>query len=242
MVTSLFSNLVGWNRADATAVKKPVEKASGKTTSIRALPASWYTSQDMYELEKRAIFHRRWLMITHSHRFKSIGDWLKYDTANIDFVLYRAQDGTIKGAQECTTFDQIDDTKYPVHIHVDYNGLIWVNLDKNETPEIEWDELFAGIDRQERYGTLDFNNYEFDHSWQMEGPYNWKIASDNYNECYHCSSTHPDLCSLTNIEAYYVEPENGYIKHFVATKPEQEAKGLRVHPTYFYPSTSMNIS
>lgn len=243
MVSSIFNTLVGLSglRSTKKQVEQPIAKTE-KANPVRALPGSWYTSPEMYELEKKAIFHRRWLLITHSHRLKRIGDWLKYDSANVDFVLFRHTDETIRGNRDVSSFDEITEDHLPVHIHIDYNGLIWVNLDENEEPEIKWDDLFAGIDRQERYGTLDFNNYEFDHSWQLEGPYNWKIASDNYNECYHCTTTHPDLCELTNITSYYVEPSNGYIKHFVGTKPEQEAKGLRVHPTYFYPSTSMNIS
>lgn len=244
MVTSIFNSLVrlGSSYVGKKAVEKPIEEKNEKAQPVRALPACWYTSPEMYELERRAIFQRRWLLITHRHRLRRAGDWLKYDSANIDFVLYRDAEGQIKGNRDVSTLDQITPDTLPVHIHIDTNGLIWVNLDKNEVPEIAWDDLFEGIDKQERYTGLDFDNYEFDHTWQIEGPYNWKIASDNYNECYHCSTTHPDLVALTNIHSYYVEPSNGYIKHFVGTKPEQEAKGMRVHPTYFYPSTSMNIS
>lgn len=243
MVTSYFKSLIGFG--NTTAGKKSVQQtkeSNGKAEPVRALPANWYTSPEMYQLERRAIFQRRWLLVTHRHRLKRAGDWLKYDAANIDFVLYRDTDEEIRGHRDVSTFDEITSDTLPVHIHIDYNGLIWVNLDEKEVPEIAWDDLFTGIDRQERYTGLDFDNYEFDHTWQIEGPYNWKIASDNYNECYHCTTTHPDLCELTNITSYYVEPSKGYIKHFVGTKPEQEAKGLRVHPTYFYPSTSMNVS
>ena len=46
--------------------------------AIRALPANWYTSQEMYELERRAIFSRKWLIITHHLRLKEPGDFLRY--------------------------------------------------------------------------------------------------------------------------------------------------------------------
>lgn len=236
MVASFLSNALG-----LSSPKPAVQKEIAKASAVRCLPASWYTSQDMYELERKAIFTRRWLLITHSHRLKEAGDWLHYDVVNIDFVLYRHSDGEIYGVRDACDLNDITDNA-SIHIHLDHNRFIWVNLDEKETPAIAWDDLFEGIDQQDRYKGLNIDDYEFDHSWQMEGPYNWKIASDNYNECYHCLTTHPDLVALTDLHAYYVEPAHGWIKHFVATKPEQEARGLRVHPTYFYPSTSMNIS
>jgi len=237
MVSSIFDIL-------RRGVSPPPRKTKlvEKQSAVRAIPASWYTSQEMYELEKRAIFTRRWLLITHGHRLKQVGDWLHYDVVNINFVLYRAGDGNIHGVRNASTYHEISADHFPIHIHIDYNGFIWVNLDDNEVPEISWDELFEGIDRQDRYEGLNFDDYEFDHSWQMDGPYNWKIASDNYNECYHCATTHPDLKALTNLESYRVETNAGWIKHFVGTKPEEEAQGRRVHPTYFYPSSSMNVS
>ena len=30
------------------------------------------------------------------------------------------------------------------------------------------------------------------HSYLVDA--NWKIIIENYNECYHCSSIHPELC------------------------------------------------
>ncbi|KAE8345538.1 hypothetical protein BDV24DRAFT_159401 [Aspergillus arachidicola] len=37
---------------------------------VRALPVSWYTSEDMYELERWDILSRRWLFLIHSSRLK----------------------------------------------------------------------------------------------------------------------------------------------------------------------------
>lgn len=234
MVSSIFNYL---------GLGKPVPAGKpAKPTPVRALPASWYTSEEMYELERRAIFTRKWLLITHKVRLQQDGASLQYDVAGFDFVLYREEDGTISGRRGTHDDNESTHTHLPVHIHIDHNGFIWVNLDEKEVPEVAWEEDFANVDRQQRYQGLNFDDYEFDHSWEMDGPYNWKILADNYNECYHCATTHPDLNALTDLQAYYVEPKDGYIEHYVATRPEQEAKGLRVHPTYFFPSSSMNVS
>jgi len=40
---------------------------------------------------------------------------------------------------------------------------------------------------------------------------NWKIVVENYNECYHCSSIHPELCAVTPPDSgrQYPEPRAG---------------------------------
>jgi phenylpropionate dioxygenase-like ring-hydroxylating dioxygenase large terminal subunit len=47
------------------------------------------------------------------------------------------------------------------------------------------------------------------HEYQVSA--NWKIVVENYNECYHCSSIHPELCTVTPPESAraYPEPPTG---------------------------------
>lgn len=66
-----------------------------KESPVRALPASWYTSPSMYEIERRAIFSRRWLFMTHSSRLKNAGDWLRYSVAGYDFIITKDRQGNI---------------------------------------------------------------------------------------------------------------------------------------------------
>jgi phenylpropionate dioxygenase-like ring-hydroxylating dioxygenase large terminal subunit len=238
----------------------------GKTTlpvdtdkkAVRALPASWYISQAMFDLERRAIFSRRWIMITHQVRLKQSGDYLRYDCAGFQFILYRDDFGNVSGIHNICGESELPivtelkgklnlagvSVIYPIHIHVDYNGFIWVNLDGADTPEVPWEEDFGGVDTQERFQGFSMNtDYEFDHEWEMTGDYNWKILADNYNECYHCATTHPDLKEMADLETYSVTPQDGYILHNVRGRPGGAGEeGFKVHPTYYYPSTSMNVS
>ncbi len=39
------------------------------------------------------------------------------------------------------------------------------------------------------------------HSYEVKA--NWKVIVENYNECYHCSNIHPELCEVT-------PPDSGY--------------------------------
>jgi phenylpropionate dioxygenase-like ring-hydroxylating dioxygenase large terminal subunit len=251
----------------------------------RALPANWYTSREMYELERRAIFSRKWLFVTHKLRLANAGDWLRYDVAGFQFVLCRDRDGNINGFhnicrhrafpvvteekgsskifackyhgwsyglngklakapgyQELEDFDKNRNGLLPIHVHIDHNGFIWVNLDGKTTPEIAWEDEFEDVDRQARYAGLDFDNYVFDHSWDMEGPWNWKVLADNYNECYHCPTSHPDIPALADLDSYSVHTKGGHIQHDTASTPDQVAAGLNVAPTYYFPNASMNIT
>ncbi|THW68634.1 putative iron-sulfur domain-containing protein [Aureobasidium pullulans] len=271
----MTSFLSYFNRRDSGNTTKPAEDKQ----PVRALPASWYTSADMYELERRAIFSKRWLLITHKLRLTKPGDFLRYDVAGFQFVLARDRQDNINGFhnicrhraypvvekqegsarifacryhgwsyglngklakapnyQELEGFEKEKNGLLPIHVHVDKNGFVWVNMDAKEEPEIAWEDNFDGVDVQERYQQFDFENYQFDHKWEMDGPYNWKILADNYNECYHCPTTHPDIPALADLEAYYVnttanhsekerandgvsDSERAYMIHLVSARP-----------------------
>jgi phenylpropionate dioxygenase-like ring-hydroxylating dioxygenase large terminal subunit len=276
-MTSLLNHF-GFGRAET---KKDESKAA-----VRALPASWYTSQEMYELERRAIFSRRWLLITHQLRLKEPGDYLRYDVAGFNFILTRDRTGKINafhnvcrhraypivesdngtakilackyhgwsyglngklakapGYQDLESFDKSQNGLLPIHVHVDINGFVFVNLDSKEKPDVAWEDDFGTSDEQERLKVFKFNeDYEFDHTYEMTGDYNWKILADNFNECYHCKTTHPDVPSLANLETYDVFPRASWIQHDAATTPEQRAAGLNINSTYYFPNVSKTIT
>jgi phenylpropionate dioxygenase-like ring-hydroxylating dioxygenase large terminal subunit len=252
---------------------------------VRALPAPWYTSQEMYELERRAIFSRKWLLTTHKSRIPNTGDWVRYDVAGYQFVVVRDNKDQIHafhnicrhrafpvvtkeegnslifsckyhgwsyglngnlakapGYQDLPGFDKSKNNLFPIHVHIDNNGFIFVNLDAGEKPEVPWQQDFEDVDMQPRYEAYDFDNYHYDHSWEMEGDYNWKILADNYNECYHCKSSHPDIPKVADLNSYGVKTEGAYIQHFGNPTPEQKAKGFNVSATFYFPNASMNVS
>lgn len=253
-------------------------------SAVRALPASWYTSQEMYELERRAIFSRRWQLITHRGRLQQAGDWIKFEVAGYEFVLCRDRAGKINGFHnvcrhrafpvvegqkgtarifsckyhgwsygidgklakapkydEVTGFDKSKNGLFPIHVRVDACGFIWVNLDRNETPEVPWETDFNGIDHQERYSVYNFDDYVLDHEYQMDGAYNWKILADNFNECYHCPTTHPGIPTLVDIDTYDTDVDMGWIKHKSLPDEEQKKNGLAIASTYMFPNVSISV-
>lgn len=254
--------------------------ASIGESAVRALPGNWYTSEEMYQLERRAIFSRRWLLISHSSRLRDPGDWLRYTCANYDFFIIKDPRNEIRAFHNvcrfCTSYivetdrgvakeitckkegcstsleknskEMLNEPKrgyselYPIHVRFDANGFVWINMDSKEIPSVSWDSQFESVDKQERFKDYTFNDYVFDHTWQMEGDYNWKLLADNYNECYHCRTTHPDVASIANIEAYEVSTVADHIQHDAKTTIEQKAGGMQVASTFFFPNVSMTVT
>ncbi|KAI4744755.1 ISP domain-containing protein [Aureobasidium sp. EXF-12298] len=279
-----YLNYFGFGGDKASSAK--VEDAlPAKQSPVRALPAAWYTSPEMYEFERRAIFTRRWLFMTHASRIKNAGDFLRFNIAGYDIIINRDRAGAVNafhnvcrhraypvvekregnakifacryhgwsyglngklakapGYQDLEGYQKEQNSLFRIHVKVDINGFIWINMDAKEVPEVPWEEHFADVDKQERYKDINFDNYELDHTYELEGDFNWKILADNFNECYHCPTTHPDIPDFINLETFDSDLKDGHIQHHCISTPEQASKGLGVHSTYYFPNTSMTAS
>jgi phenylpropionate dioxygenase-like ring-hydroxylating dioxygenase large terminal subunit len=260
-------------------------ETSGDTVPLTALPASWYTSPDMFELERRAIFSRKWLLTTHKLRLFNTGDWLRYDIAGFGFILVRDREGNINafhnvcrhrafpvvtegegtsrifsckyhgwsyglngklakapGYQDLEGFDKSKNSLLPIHVHIDVNGFIWVNLDSKDTPELSWEEEFQGVDLQSQFQDLNVEDYSFDHAWEREGEFNWKTLANDYNEGYDTKTSHPDIPSLSVLSHYSFDANDGSITHSTDRAPERSSAGQNLTSSYYFPNTSMVAS
>jgi glycine betaine catabolism A len=69
---------------------------------------------------------------------------------------------------------------------------VFVNPDRAAPPVSRY---FAGLDeRLAPYG-LDRLVVAAEHDYELAA--NWKLAIENYHECYHCTSLHPQLCQVS---------------------------------------------
>jgi phenylpropionate dioxygenase-like ring-hydroxylating dioxygenase large terminal subunit len=244
MVGSLLGYL-GF-RGSRAAVAPQTKELPAKVQPVRALPANWYTSEEMYQLERRAIFSRRWLLITHNSRLRKSGDWLHYDIANYDVVVYKNAADKIEARHGVDALDiEKVTSSNSIHVRIDRNGFIWLNMDPNKQPEVAWEDRFDHIDEQTRFDQFNFDDYVFDHTWNLVGPFNWKILADNFNECYHCATTHPDLTTgLIDLESYdvYCDPKGDHIQHKPNTPEDRKALGQEICSTYCFPNVSFTVT
>ncbi|KAJ5579486.1 uncharacterized protein N7459_005471 [Penicillium hispanicum] len=242
-------------------------------TPLPALAASWYTSQEMSELERRAVFSRKWLLTTHKLRLPNTGDYLQYDIAGFPFILCRDREGNINafhnvcrhrafpvvteqkgtarifsckyhgwsyglngklakapGYQDLEGFDKSQNGLFPIHVHVDTNGFVWLNLDAAEKPEFAWEDECNVIDPQSQFHDFNSEDYKFDHSWDMEGAHNWKLLADHYDGSYHSQAAHAD------------GSQDGNSTDYASASPEQLAHSLKAATTFHFPNASMTAS
>ncbi|KAF9630071.1 hypothetical protein BFW01_g252 [Lasiodiplodia theobromae] len=251
----------------------------------RGLPASWYRSDSLHQLERRAIFSRKWILLTHSIRLKQAGDFVSFTYAGFAFFVVRDRDGNVNGFHNVCRhraypivqsgaagtarvlsckyhgwsyglrgnlakaprfdtvpgFDKSQHGLLPIHVHVDKVGFVWVNLQAGE-PDVKWDEEFRGADEKPILKEFDFEDeFKFDHVWDMELDANWKGLVENYNECYHCPTSHPLIAGVSDVSKYRVEPARGCLEHTIINK-NMEDNRFRRSITFFPPCTSVTVT
>jgi Rieske 2Fe-2S family protein len=109
-------------------------------------------------------------------------------------------DGSLRAAPTFTQSPTFDMGEFPlISLGVDVLGG-WVFVDLSG----------SAASLASHFGNLSeiISDYEPDrlvtaasHSYEVKA--NWKIVVENYNECYHCSNIHPELCEVT-------PPDSGY--------------------------------
>ncbi len=109
-------------------------------------------------------------------------------------------DGTLRQAPRFTQSDEFDTNDYPLMElgAATFGGWLWVDLTGGSRPL--GDQLGNLAELTAPY-ELDRLVTAVTHSYVVEA--NWKIVVENYNECYHCSTIHPELCEVT-------PPDSGY--------------------------------
>ena len=87
-------------------------------------------------------------------------------------------------------FDPLEHGLHRCHVRV-YHGFIFLNLSPAEEPE--FDEEFSVFEPH-----LDFHGFadaKIAHRQSYPTDANWKLVVENFFECYHCVTAHPEYCS-----------------------------------------------
>ncbi|KAH8879271.1 ISP domain-containing protein [Thozetella sp. PMI_491] len=62
---------------------------------LSTLPASWFREPDFYELERRTVFSKTWLIVSHKFHFAELGNYARYEVAGYPFFILRDRKGNI---------------------------------------------------------------------------------------------------------------------------------------------------
>jgi Rieske 2Fe-2S family protein len=109
-------------------------------------------------------------------------------------------DGKLIAAPNLTSMPDIDRTEYglrPVHLR-EWLGYAWLCL-ADEPPSFDDDVIGAATERLGSPTAID--NYQVDQlavgkRVRYEVKANWKLIIENFMECYHCATIHPELTEV----------------------------------------------
>jgi len=111
-----------------------------------------------------------------------------------------ALDGTLVTTPmiEKDEIDRPSTSLWPVHVDV-WEGFVFVNLSR-ETPVPLLESLAEHPDDPLALARVGLSELRIGHISTIDVQANWKIVIENYNECLHCPTVHPELVSV--IPAY----------------------------------------
>lgn len=101
-----------------------------------------------------------------------------------------ALDGRLIGAPHMNEVDGFDKKSYPLHrvaLH-EWEGFLFLNLDPAAAPGSQW---FAPL--QGRFANYNLARLCTVRRIEYDVHANWKLVLQNYNECLHCPTIHPEL-------------------------------------------------
>ncbi len=205
------------------------------------LKGELYTSQEIFELEKKNIFKKSWMFVAYEYDVAEPGQYITKKVEGENIIIVRGKDNGVRAflnvcrhrgaslcsnasgktsvlrcpyhawnygldgsligvpkATECSE-ELINNDMYgldEVNLQI-WHGMLWLNFDEN--PEPLANSLNAQI--MERFGELEtFARYDIPslrvaHRKEYNVKANWKIIVENFQECYHCSTIHPELTS-----------------------------------------------
>ena len=106
-------------------------------------------------------------------------------------------DGSLKAARETHIMPDFDKTQLGLKAVrcVEYMGMVFINCDPNAA------DLVASLDKMRiPLGAYDLANAKVAHRQTYRIQANWKLALENYLECYHCATSHRAYARLHTLK------------------------------------------
>ena len=152
---------------------------------------------------------------------------------------------TARGRKNVTGFDANEFCLKAVRIEV-FAGFVFINLDPN-APALA--SQAPGLDDEIRDVVPGFDSMVKVAEQRSEIRCNWKVAIDNYLECYHCKSAHPAFANLVDLGSYRSKISGIHSSHIgERVNPKNKAYAFspddpvqRVAFWYLWPFTVFNV-
>jgi len=197
-------------------------------------PWIWYSDPDVLRSEQERIFRSAWHYVGHLGRLPDGPSYFACETGRVPAVVTRAADGELRaflnicrhrGSEIASGEGQRETLQCPYHAWT--YGLDGRLRSAPRAAEDDLGEVALAPLRLETWGPFLFVNADRDAAplaLDVELPFdpaelhfhervdyslqaNWKIAVENYLECYHCPTAHPAFSRLVDVDpaAYVLE-------------------------------------
>ncbi|KAK3216120.1 hypothetical protein GRF29_8g2193075, partial [Pseudopithomyces chartarum] len=191
----------------------------------RTLPASWYCSSPLYQLERRAVFLKSWYLLGPLTRFHTVGEEIDYEMAGVPLSACRMSEDI----HDIKVINK--ETRENMRFYTTETGLLFSTI-SDEAPS--FDEFFPEL--KPLINTVDFTKLPYRRSIKYEGRFNWKTMVDGYQECLHCQYTHPSFSLYYPPTFYTVYNHKNFCQH--VADPKKPHDGLFL---YFFPNCTLNV-
>jgi phenylpropionate dioxygenase-like ring-hydroxylating dioxygenase large terminal subunit len=125
-----------------------------------------------------------------------------------------------RGAEDLPGFDSEEFCLTPVRIET-YGHIVFFNLD-DAAPAAS--EAFEGLDAELDAYIPGFATMQRTSIYNSILEANWKVAVDNYLECYHCAPAHPAFADLVDLQTYSSVCHEQHSSHIGGrVRPENKA-------------------
>jgi hypothetical protein len=136
-------------------------------TPPRTLPASWFTSLPLHQLERRAVFLKAWYLVGTVVKFVT-REAVEYEFAGVALSILKNDDDEI-------TATGTEGEK--LRTYTTSTGLVFTTI-SDAAPSFE--DFFPGLEKV--LSSVDFTKRPYRRSIKYEGHFNWKTMVDGYQE------------------------------------------------------------
>ncbi|MBM2821621.1 MAG: Aromatic ring-hydroxylating dioxygenase subunit alpha [Thermoleophilia bacterium] len=257
------------------------------------LPASWYSDEHVFALERERIFAAAWHYAGPAEWVADRGCFFAAQVGHVPIAVVRGADGTLRGfvnvcrhrghlvlsGEGCREtlqcpyhawtygldgtlrkaprserepgFDPAGFSLLPVSVGA-WGPFVFVNPDPGAAP---LDEVLGELPSIVAGSGIDLETVRFHshHEWPIEA--NWKVAMENFLECYHCPTAHPGFSKVIDVapDAYRLQvhptfsSQVGSVRESAlagngkaAYRPRNDVAQAQYH--FLFPVTTVNIA
>jgi glycine betaine catabolism A len=164
-------------------------------TPQATLPGRDYYAEDVFERERERIFFASWLCIAREEEVASPGDVIVRDVLGESIIVTR-EAGALHASSSVRDDEGPDRGSFGVHaLSLDtWEGFVFVNMAADPPPLL--DVLVDDPEDPTQFARFGIGELRIGFQDTTVVNANWKIVADNYNECLHCPTVHPELVTM----------------------------------------------